>query len=65
MVGIHVVFPTGTGLAAAFSPCPVEGMADLIGRQMRRLGFGQALSPVMDVTLDPRPTLGTCARDLQ
>ena len=54
MAGGHTVFPTGIGLAATFSPDLVEEMADLIRRQMRRLGFGQALSPVMDVALDPR-----------
>ena len=54
MAGGHMVFPTGTGLAATFSPVLVEEMADLIRRQMRRLGYGQALSPVMDVALDPR-----------
>jgi beta-glucosidase len=54
MAGGHMVFPTGTGLAAAWSPDLVEEMADLIRRQMRRVGFRQALSPVMDVALDPR-----------
>ncbi|MES5823091.1 glycoside hydrolase family 3 N-terminal domain-containing protein [Streptomyces sp. RG80] len=54
MTGGHMVFPTATGLAATFSPDLVGGMADLIRRQMRRLGYGQALSPVMDVALDPR-----------
>lgn len=54
MVGGHMVFPTGTGLAATFSPELVQEMTDLIRRQMRRLGYAQALSPVMDVALDPR-----------
>ncbi len=54
VVGGHMVFPTGTGLAATFSPELVEEMTDLIRRQMRRVGFLQALSPVMDVALDPR-----------
>ena len=54
LAGGHMVFPTGTGLAATFSPDLVEEMADLIRRQMRRLGYRQALSPVMDVALDPR-----------
>ncbi|MGQ4365572.1 glycoside hydrolase family 3 N-terminal domain-containing protein [Streptomyces sp. SAS_272] len=54
MAGGHMVFPTGTGLAASWSPDLVEEMADLIRRQMRRVGFRQALSPVMDVALDPR-----------
>jgi beta-glucosidase-like glycosyl hydrolase len=54
VAGGHMVFPTGTGLAATWSPDLVEEMADLIRRQMRRLGVRQALSPVMDVALDPR-----------
>ncbi|MDQ0957347.1 beta-glucosidase-like glycosyl hydrolase [Streptomyces sp. B4I13] len=54
LAGGHMVFPTGTGLAAAWSPELVEEMADLVRRQMRRVGFRQALSPVMDVALDPR-----------
>ncbi|MCZ0997502.1 glycoside hydrolase family 3 C-terminal domain-containing protein [Streptomyces mirabilis] len=52
--GSHTVFPTGTGLASAWSPELVEEMADVIRAQMRRLGFRQALAPVMDVALDPR-----------
>ncbi|MFD5128928.1 glycoside hydrolase family 3 N-terminal domain-containing protein [Streptomyces olindensis] len=52
--GGHMVFPTGTGLASAWSPELVEEMADVIRAQMRRIGFRQALSPVMDVALDPR-----------
>ncbi|MFG2971125.1 glycoside hydrolase family 3 N-terminal domain-containing protein [Streptomyces sp. NPDC048288] len=54
MAGGHMVFPTAIGLAAGFSPELVRDMVDLIRRQMRRLGYGQALSPVMDVALDPR-----------
>jgi beta-glucosidase-like glycosyl hydrolase len=54
LAGGHMVFPTATGLAATWSPDLVEGMADLIRRQMRRVGVLQALSPVMDVALDPR-----------
>lgn len=53
MTGGHMVFPTPVGLAATFSPDLVEEMSDLIRGQMRRLGFVQALSPVMDVALDP------------
>ncbi|MFF0700020.1 glycoside hydrolase family 3 N-terminal domain-containing protein [Streptomyces tendae] len=52
--GGHMVFPTPTGLAATFSPDLVQEMADLIRRQMRRVGVLQALSPNMDVALDPR-----------
>jgi beta-glucosidase len=52
--GGHMVFPTGTGLAATWSPDLVQSMADLIRRQMCRVGVRQALAPVMDVGLDPR-----------
>ncbi len=52
--GGHMVFPSGTGLAATWSPELVEQMSDLIRRQMRRTGMMHALSPVLDVALDPR-----------
>jgi beta-glucosidase-like glycosyl hydrolase len=54
LAGGHMVFPSGTGLAAGWSPDLVEQMADLIRRQMRRTGMMHALSPVLDVALDPR-----------
>ncbi len=54
LAGGHMVFPSGTGLAAGWSPDLVEEMADLIRRQMRRTGLFHALSPVLDVALDPR-----------
>jgi beta-glucosidase len=54
LAGGHMVFPSGTGLAAGWSPDLVEEMADLIRRQMRRTGLLHALSPVLDVALDPR-----------
>ena len=54
LAGGYMSFPTGTGLAATWSPELVEEMADLIRRQMRRAGFPHALSPVMDIALDPR-----------
>jgi beta-glucosidase-like glycosyl hydrolase len=54
MSGGHMVFPTGIGLAATWSPDLVQDMADLIRRQMCRIGVRQALAPVMDVALDPR-----------
>ena len=38
LAGGHMVFPSGTGLAAGWSPDLVEQMADLIRRQMRRTG---------------------------
>lgn len=52
--GGHMVFPTPVGLAATWSPEIVEQMADLIRRQMRRVGLTHALAPVMDLALDPR-----------
>jgi beta-glucosidase len=54
LAGGHMSFPTGTGLAATWSPELVEDMADLIRQQMRRVGMPHALSPVMDIALDPR-----------
>ncbi len=52
--GGHMVFPTAIGLAATWSADLVQEMADVIRVQMRRLGVRQALSPNMDVALDPR-----------
>ncbi|MDQ0957351.1 beta-glucosidase-like glycosyl hydrolase [Streptomyces sp. B4I13] len=54
LAGGHMSFPTGTGLAAAWSPELVQQMTELIRRQMIRTGVRHALSPVMDVALDPR-----------
>ncbi|MET8977911.1 glycoside hydrolase family 3 N-terminal domain-containing protein [Streptomyces sp. NPDC004539] len=54
LAGGHMSFPTGTGLAAAWSPDLVQEMTELIRRQMIRTGIRHALSPVMDVALDPR-----------
>lgn len=54
LAGGHMVFPTPTGLAATWSPELVEEMADTIRRQMRRVGVRQALSPNLDIALDPR-----------
>ena len=54
LAGGHMVFPTATGLAATWSPELVEQMADTIRLQMRRVGVRQALSPNMDIALDPR-----------
>lgn len=54
LAGGHMSFPTPTGLAAAWSPGLVHDMADLIRRQMRRTGMLHALSPVLDVAMDPR-----------
>ncbi|MYS48619.1 beta-glucosidase, partial [Streptomyces sp. SID6013] len=54
LAGGHMSFPTGTGLAASWSPELVEEMTVLVRRQMIRTGVRHALSPVMDVALDPR-----------
>lgn len=54
LAGGHMSFPTGTGLAATWSPELVRDMTELIRRQMIRTGVRHALSPVMDVALDPR-----------
>ena len=54
LAGGHMVFPTPTGLAATWSPDLVEEMADVIRQQMKRVGVRQALSPNMDISLDPR-----------
>lgn len=49
-----VNFPIPLGLAATFRPDLVERMADCIRQQMIAAGFRQALSPVLDITRDPR-----------
>jgi beta-glucosidase-like glycosyl hydrolase len=54
LAGGHMVFPTGIGLAASWSPELVEQMTALVRGQMRRTGVRQALAPVLDVALDPR-----------
>lgn len=54
LAGGHMVFPTPIGLAATWSPDLVQEMADTIRRQLIRVGIRQALSPNMDVALDPR-----------
>lgn len=54
LAGGHMVFPTPTGLASTWSPDLVEEMADVIRQQMKRVGVRQALSPNMDISLDPR-----------
>ena len=54
LAGGHMVFPTAIGLAATWSPGLTREMADLIRQQMVRTGMRHALSPVMDVALDPR-----------
>ena len=52
--GGHMVFPTPTGLAAAWSPDLIEEMTHVIRRQMVRVGVRHALSPNLDLGVDPR-----------
>ncbi len=47
-------FPQSIGAAAAWDPDLVERMATTIRRRMLATGARQALSPVLDVTRDPR-----------
>ncbi len=47
-------FPQIIGLASTWSPELVEAMADVVRTQMRAAGAHQGLSPVLDVTRDPR-----------
>ncbi|GAA1275931.1 glycoside hydrolase family 3 N-terminal domain-containing protein [Saccharothrix xinjiangensis] len=48
------VFPVPLAWGASFDPESVEVMAREVGRVMRDLGVHQGLSPVLDVTRDPR-----------
>ncbi|MEV1290213.1 glycoside hydrolase family 3 N-terminal domain-containing protein [Micromonospora sp. NPDC049679] len=48
------VYPTPLAWGASFDPALVERMAAQIGAAMRQLGVHQGLSPVLDVTRDPR-----------
>jgi beta-glucosidase len=50
----HVVFPTPSGVAAAWSPELSRQMGDVVRKQMRRLGLSQALGPGLDISLEPR-----------
>lgn len=54
LAGGHMVFPTPAGLASTWSPDLVEEMAETIRRQMLRVGIRHALSPNLDIALDPR-----------
>lgn len=47
-------FPTGIALASTWNTAGVQEMSRILARQMRAVGHGQALSPVMDVARDPR-----------
>ncbi|GAA4623546.1 glycoside hydrolase family 3 N-terminal domain-containing protein [Actinoallomurus vinaceus] len=48
------VYPAAIAWAATFDPDLVERMARAIGRDMRRVGVHQGLSPVLDVVRDYR-----------
>ncbi|QBI54477.1 beta-xylosidase/alpha-l-arabinosidase [Streptomonospora litoralis] len=48
------VYPTPLAWGASFDPELVERMAAQIGTSMRRVGVHQGLSPVLDVSRDPR-----------
>jgi beta-xylosidase len=48
------VFPTPLAWGASFDPGLVGEMAAAIGASMRAVGIHQGLSPVLDVTRDPR-----------
>ncbi|HRQ40350.1 MAG TPA: glycoside hydrolase family 3 N-terminal domain-containing protein [Chloroflexota bacterium] len=47
-------FPQIIGVAGTWAPELVEAMADVVRQQMRAAGAHQGLSPVLDVTRDPR-----------
>lgn len=48
------VFPQAIGVASSFDPTLNEEMADAIRVQLRMYGAHQGLSPVLDITRDPR-----------
>lgn len=48
------VFPQVIGLASSWNPELVQEVYDVIGREMRSRGTTLALSPVIDITRDPR-----------
>lgn len=48
------VFPSAIAQASTFEPELIGRMAEIIRRQMLAVGFRQALSPVVDITRDPR-----------
>jgi beta-glucosidase len=50
----RVCFPQAIGLAATWDPALVHEMAKNMRRQLRAGGAQQAMSPVLDVTRDPR-----------
>jgi len=48
------IFPQAIGVACTWEPELVEAMAEVIRRQMRAVGAHQGLSPLLDITRDPR-----------
>lgn len=48
------VFPSAIAQASTFNPDNIFEMAEIIRKQMLYVGFRQALSPVVDITRDPR-----------
>lgn len=48
------VFPQVIGLASSWNPELVQEVYDVVGREMRSRGTTLALSPVIDITRDPR-----------
>lgn len=48
------LFPQAIGVASSWEPELAEKMAEVVRAQMRAVGAHQALSPVLDVTRDPR-----------
>jgi beta-glucosidase len=49
-----IVFPQAIGVASTWEPSLVREMAAAIGRQMRAMGAHHGLSPVLDISRDPR-----------
>lgn len=48
------VFPSAIAQASTFDTALIKEMADIIREQMYAVGFRQALSPVFDISRDPR-----------
>ena len=47
-------FPQTIGVACTWEPELAQAMADVVRQQMRAVGAHQGLSPLLDVTRDPR-----------
>lgn len=48
------VFPTGTGMAATFSPGLIEQVGEVIGKEIRLQGGHISYGPVLDLAREPR-----------